>query len=413
MGQVKKMWEEAMERGYYVDEEIVVCPHCFEEESLQDFIRSRGGKSPCTYCGTVDEGTCMLDELLDHAMDCIRTEWGHPADEGLHYKTREGGWQFAEVIDTQELFERVRFYALNDDLQNKINTAVTKIDDEWCKRNPYLLPRNQTLMSGWEEFSRFVTHEARYVFLNATPESYDDSRPDEIHPVTILEALANLAEEIGLIGKIEPETSLYRVHIVDQSESLTSAKRLGSPPRDKAIYSNRMSPAGISMFYGALDLNTAILETFDPCKGSRKKAAYGIFSPVRPLRVLDLSKIPDVPSIFDSAKHSIRPGIMFLHDFLKDFTKPFSKDEEAHVKYVPTQVVTEYFRHIFRTAAGKRLDGIMYPSSRQENQTAVVIFANNDACVEPEDFSMPNALLVLKSYESTDLVKTIPTSLKK
>ena len=403
------MWEEALERGFYVDEEIVVCPHCFEEESLQDFIRSRGGKSPCTYCGAVDEGTCMLDELLDHAMDCIRTEWGHPADEGLPY----GGWQFAEVIDTQELFERVRFYALEEVLQKKINTAVTKIDEEWCERSPYLLRKDQTLWYGWKEFSKFVMHEARYVFLNATPESYDDSRPDEIHPVKILEALANLAEEIGLIGKIEPETSLYRVHIVDERESLTSAKRLGSPPRDKAIYSNRMSPVGISMFYGALDLNTAILETFDPCNGNRKKAAYGIFSPVRPLRVLDLAKIPDVPSIFDSAKHSIRPGIMFLHHFLQDFTKPISKDEKAHVEYVPTQVVTEYFRHIFRTATGERLDGIMYPSSRQENQTAVVIFANNDACVEPEDFSKTNALLVLKSYGRTDLVKTRPTTLKK
>ena len=400
-----------MDRGFDVDEEIVVCPHCFEEESLQDFIRSRGGKHPCTYCGAVDEGTCMLDELLDHAMDCIKKEWAHPVDEGLPYETREGGWQVAEVIDTQELFERVGFYALNDDLQNKINTAVD--DDEWCERNPYLLRRDQTLMYGWKEFSTFVMHKARYVFLNATPESYDDSRPDEIHPVTILEEIGNLAEEIGLIVKIETDTSLFRVHIVDQIESLTSAKRLGSPPLDQAIYSNRMSPAGISMFYGALDLNTAILETFDTDKGSRKKAAYGIFSPVRSLRVLDLTKIPDIPSIFDLARHNIRPGIMFLHDFLKDFTKRISKDEKPHIEYVPTQVVTEYFRHIFRTATGERLDGIMYPSSKGENQTAVVIFANNDACVEEEDFSIPNALLVLRSYGITELMKTLPTTLKK
>jgi len=168
------MWEEAMDRGFDVDEEIVVCPDCFEKESLQDFIRSQGGKSPCIYCGTVDEGTCMLDELLDHAMACIRTEWGDPRDEGLPYETREGGWQVAEVINTQELFERVDFYAVNEDLQKKINTAVTKIDDEWCERSPYLLRRDQTLWYGWKEFSRFVMHEARYVFLNATPESYDD-----------------------------------------------------------------------------------------------------------------------------------------------------------------------------------------------------------------------------------------------
>lgn len=399
MGQAKRMWEEAIERGFAVDENIIVCPDCFDEEALRDFIRSCAGTTPCTYCGKVGGGTCTLEELLDHVMSCIRTEWGQPADEGLPYETREGGWQGA-VINSWELLETVGLYALNEDLQKQINSALH--DDEWCERDPFALRIDQTLYYGWKGFSKFVMHEARYVFLSATPKSYDEFQHDELHPVKILNALARMVEDVGLIDTINTTSRLYRVHIVDPKESLTTSKRLGSPPLDRAKYPNRMSPAGISMFYGAFDITTSVLETYDPSRGSGKIAAYGVFSPVRPLRVLDLSKTLQVPSIFDSAKHQVRPLIRFLIDFLKDFTKPVLKDEYAHVEYVPTQVVTEYFRHVFRTADGEKLDGIIYPSSKPDAQAAVVVFADNDACVEECDASSPDAVLVLKSCGTTD-----------
>ncbi|EGV17873.1 HEPN-associated N-terminal domain-containing protein [Thiocapsa marina] len=255
MGQAKRMWEEAMERGFAVDENIVVCPDCFDEEALRDFIRNSGGTTPCTYCGTVGEGTCTLEELLDHAMSCIRTEWGQPADEGLPYETREGGWQGA-VIDSWELLGNVGLYALNGDLQEQINSALN--DDEWCERDPFALRRDQTLYYGWKGFSKFVMHEARYVFLSATPKSYDEFQHDEMHPVKILDALAHMVEDIGLIDAINTTSKLYRVHIVDPKESLTTSKRLGSPPLDRAKYPNRMSPSGISMFYGAFDITNKV-----------------------------------------------------------------------------------------------------------------------------------------------------------
>ena len=399
MGQVKRMLEDAMDFGFSVDEDIFVCPECFEEEAIQDFIRNCGGKNPCTYCGRAGEGTCTLEELLYHAFSCIMTEWGHPADEGLPYETREGGWQ-GEVIDTWDLLDLNGFVALNDALQEKINSSI--LDNAWCERDPYSLRKDQTLTIGWKEFSKFVMHEAMYVFLNATPKSYDEFQHDEMHPVKILDALASIVEEVGLISTIPTETKLYRVHIVDPTDSLTTAKRLGSPPCDHAKYPNRMSPAGISMFYGAFDIKTALLETYDPSKGSKKIAAYGVFSPLRPLRVLDLSKKLYVPSIFDSAKHSIRPLIRFLLDFLTDFSKPVQKDEYAHVEYVPTQVVTEYFRHIFRTENGEQVDGIIYTSSKPQAKSAIVLFADNNACVEEGNELNSNALLILKGYGITD-----------
>ena len=146
MGQVKRMLEDALDFGFSVDEDIFVCPDCFEEEGIQDFIRSCGGKDPCTYCGRVGEGNCTLEELLCHAFSCIITEWGHPADEGLPYETREGGWQ-GKVIDTWELLYLNGFVALNDALQEKINSSI--LDNEWCERDPYSLSKERSNTHYW------------------------------------------------------------------------------------------------------------------------------------------------------------------------------------------------------------------------------------------------------------------------
>jgi len=87
MGIGKRMWEEAMERGFSVDEGIVVCPDCFDEAALRDFIRSCGGTTSCTYCGKVGEGTCTLEELMVHAMSY---PFSPPAEQPLKL-LRPGG----------------------------------------------------------------------------------------------------------------------------------------------------------------------------------------------------------------------------------------------------------------------------------------------------------------------------------
>lgn len=196
-----------MDHGFSVDEEIFVCPWCFEEEGLRNFIRSCGGKEPCTYCGSVGEGTCTLEELLTHAFSCIQTEWGKAADEGLPYESREGGWQ-GPVIDTWELLKVTGLTAWNDALQDKLQSVIE--DDLWCESDPFLPRKDETFSLGWKAFSDFVMHEARYVFLHATPKSYDEHQYGEMHPVEILDALSGMVEEVGLLGTIPTSSKLYR-----------------------------------------------------------------------------------------------------------------------------------------------------------------------------------------------------------
>ncbi|HBC3478543.1 TPA: RES family NAD+ phosphorylase, partial [Vibrio cholerae] len=65
-----------------------------------------------------------------------------------------------------------------------------------------------------------------------------------------------------------------------------------------------------------------------------------------------------------------------------DFTAPVRKDGLEHIDYVPTQVVSEHFRFIHKTKEGKKVDGIIYPSSKFNKRNAIVLFCDDKDCVE-------------------------------
>jgi len=160
-----------------------------------------------------------------------------------------------------------------------------------------------------------------------------------------------------------------------------------------------MSPAGISMFYGSFEIETAISETYETEKKVSKELVCATFNPVRALYVIDLSEKVEIPSLFDEIKREDRFLLKFLKDFISDFSKPIERIDRAHVDYVPTQVVTEYIRHIFpHTRFGSEIDGIVYPSSKDKALKCVVIFASSEQCVDTIS-GIGEEMLVLKKVE--------------
>src|SRR5690606_13318881 len=108
-------------------------------------------------------------------------------------------------------------------------------------------------------------------------------------------------------------------------------------------------PAGIPLFYGAFDEMTALRETLDPSKSDQNKVAtVAVFKLARPIVVCDFTHLPPMPSLFDKAQRHRRPSLNFLRSFVCDVAKPIVKDGRVHVDYVPTQIVTEYFRRIYQ-----------------------------------------------------------------
>ena len=157
---------------------------------------------------------------------------------------------------------------------------------------------------------------------------------------------------------------------------------------------NRMSPAGIVMFYASDDSATALREVARNPKKDTGRYAIGTFRTLRDVAILDLSAIPRIPSIFepvqDSLEYHPRPPLIFLNYFAAELSMPVAGDEGAHVEYVPAQVVTEYFRTEF-DHDGEPLAGIRYRSARREGGSSLVLFASQDNLAGANDAGVEQA----------------------
>ena len=55
-----------------------------------------------------------------------------------------------------------------------------------------------------------------------------------------------------------------------------------------------------------------------------------------------------------------------------------------HIEYVPTQILTEYFRHLYLDPARDRVWGIIYPSAANLGHKSCVLFLENEHCCDPD-----------------------------
>ncbi len=76
--------------------------------------------------------------------------------------------------------------------------------------------------------------------------------------------------------------------------------------------------------------------------------------------------------------------LRFLHSFTSDVARPIPPDGREHSEYAPTQVVAEYFRHVYKTSDGSPVDGILYPSSKTGGRSCVLFVGASEVCNEPE-----------------------------
>jgi hypothetical protein len=80
-----------------------------------------------------------------------------------------------------------------------------------------------------------------------------------------------------------------------------------------------------------------------------------------------------------------RPRII---DARQDISSPIARDDRVHIKYVPTQVVTEFLRTA-KLPEGVKLDGIRYRSSRRDGGISLVLFADRRNVADASDDTSP------------------------
>jgi len=390
-----------------------VCSGCIGDYAISEFIQNNAEENYCDYCDRTANRPIALkmEEVLEFINQGVRREWSNPANAGLPYETREGGWQ-GEVISSYELFGAFSSIDLEIDNQDLLDDIISAFSDqEWSDAEPYRLSDEAIYYYSWEAFCEAVKHKTRYVFSQMDDESEHDE--ETISVSKMLEALASIIRDSNLIYSIPKDTQIYRVRIHDYGKGFVTASELGSPPKEYAIFPNRMSPSGIAMFYGGSDPNTAIQETYDPLK-KPEFASSAEFRSLREMNILDLSKLNDIPSLFDQENYHMRAASIFLRRFSREVSKSISKDGKEHIEYVPTQVFAEYMRHVFRDKKGAALDGVMYKSSKNHEGINYVLFAENEQCrdkgkelLSEFEYGVPQPLLVLHHVDELNPQKVL------
>lgn len=392
MGLAKAWMMEQEERGFsQADGDI--CADCVNDPFLKNWIIDGAEATECSFCGVESEVAiaASFDEFVGIVISGIHFDWNSPDNEHVAYETREGGWQ-ANLTDTSDIVHNMDI----SDNSDIIDAIIKSIDNEgWVSRDFYRGSDSDILTWGWESFKSYVKNETRFFFLARERDQYDY---EQLTPGDLLSAISMIIKSgdfSGIVHEVAASKNIVRIRIDDGKHY--SAADIETPKTGFAKWSNRMSPAGIPMFYGAFEYETAHAETFDPKNDMGKKISTGTFNPLKPLRVLNLANLPPIPSVFDDDKAQLIHSLRFLHEFSRDISKPIDRDGREHIEYVPTQIVTEYFRRIFRLKDGVALDGITYESSKRPGTVAIVLFCENNQSINVDDEQKPEHMLRLVS----------------
>jgi hypothetical protein len=327
-----------------------------------------------------------MDEVVALVAESLTAEWSDAY--GLVLWDHEEQQYAFPVRETDDILWDENLGALGDAFWDIVNAIDTK---DWCPRSFPSLSRSEVLMGSWNRLVQTVKHKRRF-FFGFAPRLAQAS--EYFDPLDLLKQIGRFAERFAVLRTVPPSTRFFRAQAHSATQVLVGCGRLGTAPSELALQSNRMSPAGIPMFYGATDTQTAVREVFDDTR-VRPVVTVATFATTKPLVVLDLTAVPNVPSIFDEVRRHQRGPIEFLRSFAREIAKPIARDEREHIEYVPSQVVTEYFRDLYETRKGDKVSGILYSSVKRKGGVCCVLFASNEECGGDADAWL-NANLWLK-----------------
>ena len=377
MGGANKQYMERQEIGCRDHIKKYVCTRHFEDTGLVNYIKKCGDYQPCDYCEEedIDEDdeviSILLPNLVEQMLKCIKTEYGDPENWLGFDSTEDGDGYQGETFDTQELL--IGELGLEIDNEQVLDDIIELIICEnWCVNDPYGNSESEELLFTWRNFSNILKHRSRFVFFKSSFKSAGDL----LEPFEILdkigEAVHGMRNLYSTHDTLFSTFDFYRARQHKKKNEANEVDTLGPPPKESAMV-NRMSPAGIPMFYCSDDSETAIAEVLNRKFKNYKYLTVGCFQNTRALNIINLNNLKTV-SIFESDKNKYYHATQFLLRFRHEITMPVSRNGAEHYEYVPTQVVTEYFRDIFSDVYKIKIDGIQYPSVKNPRKSCFVLF---------------------------------------
>lgn len=390
MGQAKKEWLEQENRGYSVSVNSSLCSCHFKDHYIKTFIEQNSSEGKCHYCSKNGK-VIGLPTLIEFMNEKIRTYYGDIEDQDLPFANswldKDDGETFPyhdscgllmpnerEDYDIDELFENIELNIDNEKLYDDIRNCF---DDtkRYCLVDALYDTKEEELSYKWDQFSKIVKSSRRYTFFKMpefTTKQHSDNGLDNI-----LSELENAVINANLILTLKPnETSICRCRVHKKDEIINTIDNLASPP-DNCASQNRMSPAGISMFYGAFYPKTAVTEVANTFNKENDVITIGDFNVIKPIKVVNFTGMFHL-SIFGDYDYNV---MSFLKAFIFEIAKPITK-KDKDIEYIPTQIITEYFRYIFKTKKQENINGLMYRSAANEGGFCCVLFFDKKTCPE-------------------------------
>lgn len=393
MGVSKSLWQEENDRGWRSVEKSV-CETCVKTQYLSNVVRDNASRSTCSYCKRVSESSRSIaipfDELMAYVMRVVHLYYETPWKASV--PIIEGDYLVRQEFDTGDVFHNLGLdlhHEVYDDVLNSID------DHRWisCANGSWLSPHLSEFWAGaWRAFCDYIKHTSRFGFMLSQKDEADYF--GDLHIRDIPALMVKTAEALGLFREVKAKTPLFRVRLAGDEEAFESFAYIGPPPSAVAS-AGRMNPAGIAYLYSAFDRSTALAETI---KALPTRAGIARLVLLEDVLVLDLSKLPDAPDLWDASQYELRQKVLFFQQLIADLSAPVTRDGREHVDYVPSQVVTEYVRHI-ASYKGCPVQGIVYPSALNPGGENVVLFPVPDPAEQFTDLQRWERLVGLVNIE--------------
>lgn len=367
---------EAYSSGWYSSDKTI-CAGCVADEYLANIVRAaKTDDEPCSFCRA--QPAADFDVFMEAFMVGVHNEYeqaddaGMPWDEGSYVFETYEHWDLPDQFDVAggDYADQV-VAEMRDRLVEK-----TYASRWWLATDPQMAHS-----LAWQRFCTQLKHRTRFVFWaskQSEPPHYLGA--GDISAAHAMDAIGRLVEEFDLLTTYPIGTRFLRGrgHHDPAASANWGAPDLGTNRPQNSMTASRMSPAGIALFYGAVDPTTALDELRHA--DDRPYVTVGTFEITMPITVVDLTKLPSIPSIFDPELGPRRGHIAFLHALVEELRKPVD-NARSNLDYVPTQVFCEYFLRVFKEA---QIDGIAWRSAASPGEgLCVALDITHEDCLEP------------------------------
>lgn len=350
-----------------------VCPECFENATLKRrLVAIRPGFPKNDRC-----------DFHPTRKAIPLAEVGKIIEPALRSNYAIGEWQF-DHQDGDDLFTIVSETTEADDDQviNALISWLIENDDYWPPDGEEaFFADDQTYapirLDGWrhselwKQFREAILHRQRF---------FND--PAKAFLTEIFDGLQNQSDidNKPAFYRLSPgeEPLFYRARLVANEDAFRTisedpAGQMGPPPRSLRR-AGRMNAAGIAVFYGATEKDTAVAE-LRPAVGSLISLAT--FRISRPIFVLDLTRFTRAGRQLDIfAKNQMVRATQwaFMQSFASEISQPILPGDE-HLEYVPAQVVAEYLTNQPVRWRGQEVtpDAIIFRSAQREGGKNIAV----------------------------------------